>query len=166
MDGAEGEWGDGHVELVEIPTKNEINDNVVSYWVPEKPSEPGQTLSFDYDLHWYRDDRERPPGGRAVATRRDRGADGSVYRFIVDFEGPRLKSLPPETVVRGVITVGSGQEIGDELIGQHVVKNPATGAWRLGFQIRPKDNRPIDLRGYLQKGDETLTETWSYTLHP
>jgi len=161
-----GEWGDGHVELVEIPTKNEINDNVVSYWVPEKPAEPGQTLSFDYDLHWYRDDRERPPGGRAVATRRDRGADGSVYRFIVDFEGPRLKSLPPETVVRGVITVGSGQEIGDELIGQHVIKNPVTGAWRLGFQIRPKDNRPIDLRGYLQKGDETLTETWSYTLHP
>jgi periplasmic glucans biosynthesis protein len=89
-----------------------------------------------------------------------------VQRFIIDFEGARLKALPPETVVRGVITVGSGKEIGEELLDQHVVKNTATGGWRLGFQIHPKDEKPIELRAFLQKGDETLTETWSYTLHP
>jgi glucans biosynthesis protein len=161
-----GDWGAGHAELVEIPTKNEVNDNIVAYWVPEKGPRPGEPLSFAYDLYWYRDDRDRPPGGRAVATRRDHGgADGS-QRFIVDFESARLKALPAETVVRGVITVGSGKEIGEELLGQHVVKIPATGGWRLGFQVQPKDNKPIELRAFLQKGDETLTETWSYTLHP
>jgi len=123
-------------------------------------------MSFAYDLHWYRDDRDRPPGGRAVATRRDRGTVDGAQRFVVDFEGTRLKALPAETVVRGVISVGSGKEIGDELLDQHVLKNTATGGWRLGFQVRPKDNKPIDLRAFLQKGDETLTETWSYTLHP
>ena len=161
-----GEWGDGHVELVEIPTKNEVNDNIVSYWVPERPVRPGEPLSFAYDLYWYRDDRDRPPGGRTVATRRDRGTMDGAYRFVIDFEGPRLKALPPETVVRGMITVANGKEIGDELLDQHVLKNTITGGWRLGFQLRPKDNKPIDLRAFLQKGDETLTETWSYTLHP
>jgi len=161
-----GEWGDGHVELVEIPTKNEVNDNIVSYWVPERAVRPGEPLSFAYDLYWYRDDRDRPPGGRTVATRRDRGTMDGAYRFVIDFEGPRLKALPAETVVRGVITVGNGKEIGDELVDQHVLKNTITGGWRLGFQLRPKDNKPIDLRAFLQKGDETLTETWSYTLHP
>jgi periplasmic glucans biosynthesis protein len=161
-----GEWGDGHIELVEIPTKNEINDNVVAYWVPEKGPQAEGSMSFAYDLYWYRDDRDRPPGGRAVATRRDHGTAEGVQRLIIDFEGARLKELPPETVVRGVITVGSGKEIGEELLDQHVVKNTATGGWRLGFQVHAKDNKPIELRAYLQKGDETLTETWSYTLHP
>ena len=161
-----GDWGDGHVELVEIPTKNEVNDNIVAYWVPEKRPQAGESMSFAYDLYWYRDDRDRPPGGRAVATRRDHGTVEGAQRLIIDFEGARLKELPAETIVRGVITVGSGKEIGEELLGQHVVKNTATGGWRLGFQIRPKDNKPIELRAFLQKGDETLTETWSYTLHP
>ena len=103
---------------------------------------------------------ERSPRGEIMAPSKARSG------FIIDFEGARLKELPAETIVRGVITVGSGKEIGEELLGQHVVKNTATGGWRLGFQIRPKDNKPIELRAFLQKGDETLTETWSYTLHP
>ena len=162
----QGEWGAGHFELVEIPTKNEVNDNIVSFWAPEKKPVPGEPAAYDYDIYWYHDDKDRPPGGRTVATRRDRGTVDGGYRFIVDFEGPRLKALPAETVVRGVISVGPGTEIGEELIDQHVVKNTITGGWRLGFQIRPKDNKPVDLRAFLQKGDETLTETWSYTLYP
>src|SRR6266480_8079722 len=31
-----GGWGAGSVELVEIPTPSDTNDNVVAYWVPEK----------------------------------------------------------------------------------------------------------------------------------
>jgi glucans biosynthesis protein len=162
----QGEWGVGQFEVVEIPTKNEVNDNIVSFWAPEKKPVPGEPAAYDYDVYWYRDDKDRPPGGRAVATRRDRGTVDGGYRFIVDFEGLRLKALSAETVVRGVITVGGGTEIGEELVDQHVVKNTITGGWRLGFQVRPKDNRPVELRAFLQKGDETLTETWSYTLHP
>jgi periplasmic glucans biosynthesis protein len=161
-----GNWGDGHVELVLIPTKNEMNDNVVAYWVPDKKIQPGTALSFAYDLYWYRDDRERPPAARVVATRRDRGPIAGSHRFIVDFEGARLKSLPADTVMRGVITAGSGTEIGEELLEQHLVKNPVTGGWRLSFQVRPKDGRPLELRAFLQKNNETLTETWSYTHLP
>ena len=31
-----GDWGDGHVELVEIPTDREIHDNIVAYWQPAR----------------------------------------------------------------------------------------------------------------------------------
>lgn len=161
-----GEWGDGRLELVELPTRNEVNDNVVAYWVPETVPEPGRSLSLAYAIHWYREDANRPPGGRAIATRRDRGTVEGAHRFIVDFDGRELDALPADTVVRGVITVGSGSEIGEELVEQHVTKNPVTGGWRLGFQVRPKDAKPLELRAFLQKGTEALTETWSYTLHP
>ena len=32
-----GKWGKGAVELVEIPTDSETNDNVVAYWISAKP---------------------------------------------------------------------------------------------------------------------------------
>ena len=160
------EWGAGSMELVEIPAKNEVNDNVVTYWVPQKKLTPGEMATFAYDTHWYRENKEWPPGGRAVATRRDLGTQPDVHRFIVDFEGGRLGSLSAETVVRGVISLASGSEIGDELVEQHVVKNPVTGGWRLGFQVKPKNKDPLNLRAFLQKGDDVLTETWSYTLLP
>ena len=33
LDGAAGIWGRGGVELVEIPSNEEIHDNIVAYWV-------------------------------------------------------------------------------------------------------------------------------------
>ena len=162
-----GEWGEGHVELVEIPTNADMNDNVAAFWVPKRPVEPGAPMDFEYDLYWYLDDRARPPGGRAVATRRERGSFENAQRFVVDFEGGRLETLGATTVVRGVITVASGAEVQEELLEQHVVKNPITGGWRLSFQVRPRDGeKPLELRAFLQKGDDVLTETWSYAVRP
>ena len=40
-----GKWGDGHVELVEIPTTTELNDNIVAFWVPDETMKPLQTPS-------------------------------------------------------------------------------------------------------------------------
>src|SRR5206468_5656900 len=37
---ASGDWGAGFVELVEIPTPSDTNDNVVAYWVPQKAPKP------------------------------------------------------------------------------------------------------------------------------
>ena len=74
-----------------------------------------------------------------------------------------MKAVPAETVLRAVLTVGPKD---GEIVDQHVVKNPQTGGWRLTFQVRPKTDQPVELRAFLQKGDEALTETWSYLLHP
>ena len=35
------EWGPGHVELVEIPSPREMNDNIVAYWQP-RDADPGR----------------------------------------------------------------------------------------------------------------------------
>ncbi len=161
-----GDWGEGQVELVEIPTRNDANDNIVAFWVPDKRPEPGVPMSFAYDISWHGEDRERPPAGRVVATRSDHGTLKGAHRFVIDFASGRLESLSADTVLRGMITVGSGAEMQEELLEQHVVKNPMIGGWRLTFQVRPKNNEPLELRAYLQKGNDTLTETWSYVLRP
>jgi glucans biosynthesis protein len=159
-----GDWGKGHVELVELPTNTDINDNIVSYWVPDTPPKPGSAAEFAYTLYWYGDDAARPPGGRVIATRRDWGAAPNVYRFVLDFAGPNLDSIPAERPPRATVTIAD-KEVA-ELIDQQVVKNPATGGWRLTFQLRPKLPRPIELRAFLANDQGTLTETWSYAALP
>ena len=162
-----GEWGPGRVDLVEIPTKDDTNDNVVAFWVPETPLASGTELEFVYDVTWFHDDKTRPPGGRALATRRDRGTAENATRFVIDFSGPQLDKLPADTILEGVVTMGSGPEAPKgALVEQQVQKNPVTGGWRLVFQLQPGGNEPLDLRAFLRQGTDSLTETWTYLLHP
>jgi glucans biosynthesis protein len=160
-----GEWGPGHVELVEIPTDSERHDNIVAYWVPARPEGSTEPARFAYELRFYSDDRTLPPGGRAVATRRDRGTHDNAWRYVVDFEGDGLAAISEEVVLQGVVSSRSPD--GDaEIIEQQVQKNPVTGGWRLVFQVRPRGGAPVDLRAFLRRGEQTLTETWVDTLEP
>jgi glucans biosynthesis protein len=160
-----GDWGMGHVELIEIPTKSDANDNIVAYWVPDQQPTVGNPFDFGYTLHWYGHDAERPPHGRVTATRRDNGEEEGTLRFVVDFGGKALAAVPGDQILRGDVTIASGEDAA-EIVDQHVVKNPVTDGWRLTFRLRPKTSGPISLRAYLDKESETLTETWSYLLHP
>jgi glucans biosynthesis protein len=159
-----GEWGPGRVELVEIPTKDDTNDNIVAYWIPETPVAAGAELKFDYDLTWFRESKAATPAGRVVDTRRDRTGDS--VRFVVDFAGDALTKLPEETVLQGVVTVGAGDDTQGTLVEQQVHKNVVTGGWRLVFRVRPTGREPMDVRAFLRQGTDSLTETWTYLLHP
>ena len=159
------DWGTGKVELVEIPTNSDTNDNVALYWVPDKSPKPGEPSAFSYSMFWYGDDPTRPPGGRVVATRHDGGTSKDAIRFVVDFAGKRLATIPADKVLRGHVTVAGGEASG-EMLEQHVMKNPINGSWRLTFQVRPKKREPLELRAFLDMAGETLTETWSYVAMP
>lgn len=161
-----GDWGAGHVELIEIPTPEDIHDNIVAFWVPQQQPKPGGPLSFAYRLSWYSDDASRPPGGRVVATRRDGGTHDDAQRFVIDFEGGKLAALPSDTVLRGVVSAITSEGESAELLEQVVIHNPVTQGWRLVFQIRPKGGDPLELRAFLQHDEEALTETWTYLLKP
>ncbi len=41
-----GDWGKGNVVLVQLPTPDETNDNIVAFWQPEQRIEPGTPLHF------------------------------------------------------------------------------------------------------------------------
>ena len=158
-------WGKGHAELVEIPTRSDVNDNIVAYWVPEFLPDLGKPISFSYRMYWYGEDPTRPPGGRVVSTRHDRAGTEDLHRFVVDFEGKKLEALPAETVLRAVVSIASAPETA-EVVEQHVVKNTVTGGWRLVFKVKPNTNDPVELRAFIDYGGDALTETWSYVIRP
>lgn len=162
-----GSWGSGRVELVQIPTPDETNDNVVAFWVPDTPPKVGQPFNLEYTLLWQKDAEKRPPLSWVTQTRRGQGYqkksdDGSIA-LVVDFEGPVFKKLSDKVQPEGVVSVDDN----GKLLDTKVVRNDATGGWRMTIRVRRnEDNKPVELRGFLRGGSTTLSETWSYILPP
>lgn len=63
-----GNWGEGQVVLVEIPTRQETNDNIAAYWRPKQPLEPGTAFDFAYQLAWPNDNELPKDFGRVRRT--------------------------------------------------------------------------------------------------
>lgn len=156
-----GDWGEGAVQLVEIPTDDEINDNVVAYWTPKAAPRPGEVFTFRYRAHWRLDEPYPAVGGRVIATRA--GAGGipgqprrkGVTRYAVDFAGGALGQLTAKDKVEVRASARGG--VIDNVTAYPVVGG---GYWRAIFDFTPPDGEPVDLRAYLVRNGEALTETW------
>jgi len=157
-----GDWGSGRVELDEIPSNSELVDNIVAYWVPDAPVQPGTRLDLSYSVSFFSEDPALSPGGRVLSTRQDGGAKGDTNRFVIDFAGKALNAVPDARTPTPVISTSPPGSA--ELLDYHVLRNPDTGGWRLSFQVKRKVEAPIELRAFLQNDKSALTETWSYAL--
>lgn len=159
-----GSWGPGRVELMQLNTPDETNDNIVAYWVPEKLPVSGQPLNFSYRLHWQGENMRRPPGAWATQTRIGRGfaeLGRNEQQFVVDFIGPSLSELPTDASVEAVVTTPANGEI----VESNAYRVEPTGEWRMVVRVKQVDpSLPTELRGYLQRGTDVLTETWSNIL--
>lgn len=168
----QGDWGKGSVQLVEIPTKDETNDNIVAFWVPDKQPAKGEPLDADYRMTWTLNENKvhNTPLAWVMQTRRSReevkGADlirrgdGSIA-YIIDFVGPSLKSLPADaTITADTWADGNGQ-----IVENSVRPNPATGGRRLTLRVNVKDpTKPVEMRAFLTNGQAPLSETWTYRI--
>ncbi|ETK23654.1 glucan biosynthesis protein G [Pseudomonas sp. FH1] len=153
----EGDWGKGTVNLVEIPTADETNDNIVAFWSPAELPEVGKPLDVSYRLHWTMDEKSLHPSDSAWVkqTLRSTGdvkqsnlirqPDGSVA-YLVDFEGPSLKALPSDAPVRSQVSVSDNAE----LVENSVRYNEHTKGWRLTLRMKIKDaGKPTEMRAAL-----------------
>ena len=153
----EGDWGKGSVDLVEIPTADETNDNIVAFWSPAVLPKVGEPLEVAYRLHWTLDDAafHSPDSAWVKQTLRSTGdvkqsnlirqPDGSVA-YLVDFEGPSLKKLLPDAPVRSQVSVGDNAEV----VENSVRYNEHTKGWRLTLRMKIKDaGKPTEMRAAL-----------------
>lgn len=148
-----GDWGPGHVELVEIPTDREINDNIVAYWQPARPLAAGKPARFAYRLRF----TTEPLGGplaRVVATRIGQALQSEAQRsFVIDYQpaGP----VPPEVQLR--VSTSAGKVLAPR--GQFV---PQAGVYRVSFELEPGRAGLAELRVEALAGGRPWGETWLY----
>lgn len=163
-------WHKGAVVLVEIPTPDETNDNIVAFWTPEEKPRPGQEYLYGYRLYWGRDN---PHGPKLAITRATRTGIGGVvgakrthfsWRFVVDFAGGELASLGEHARVVPVITASRGRiELPS---ARRIVPEPSM--WRVIFDLALADDssEPVNLRLFLSLDGQALSETWLYQYSP
>ncbi len=157
-----GGWGAGAVQLVEIPTDDEIHDNIVAYWLPEAPVEEGSHWSFAYRVHWLADEPFPPDNvGLVRHTRLGRGGIPGQPRpqggrkFVIDFAGGPLAELRKSDKVVPVITASRGKIDND-----YALQVVGTTSWRAFFDLYVDGGDPVELRCFLRLDNRTLTETW------
>lgn len=158
------DWGAGRVELLQLPTPDETNDNIVAYWVPSKLPAAGEPLKLDYRIHWQGQRQQRPPSAWVVQTRVGRGfaelAPGE-QQFIVDFAGPAIDKLPADAPLRAQVSAGANGRI----VEQALYRNEAGRTWRLALRVQQQQpDQPVELRAFLQHQHDTVSETWSNIL--
>jgi glucans biosynthesis protein len=148
-------WGSGAVTLVEIPADREIYDNIVAYWRPSAPLEPGQAHRMTYRLTWGADS-DQGSGLRVLNTRMGERDFGPGYIIAIDFEdGPDVPDDLSEVtrLIRSSVgTVSEGV----------LQRNPETGGPRLAFTFDPGPETLAEFRVQLRRDGAPLSEVWLY----
>lgn len=151
----------GAVELVEIPTDAERNDNIVAHWVMNEPVKAGDQLGFEYQLAFGAEATDKTPGAFVKSSRIGNGGSDSLgkhlRKFVLDFAGDNLAALPAETAVEAIVSASVGK-----ILNKGVQYNPFTKGWRVFFELLPDGHDDIELRCFLRTGPNVLSETWSY----
>lgn len=152
-----GDWGEGQVQLVEIPSPAEVHDNVVAYWRPKAPLAAGTEVNLTYRLHWGSQIPQPAQVARVLSTRVGASADGDRRLFVIDFD----KEPPIPDGARVEVAANAGKV--SAVIG---VRNAVTGGFRCSFELDTEENELIELRVVVYAGDRPVSETWLYRWTP
>ena len=159
-------WGEGRVELVELPTSDEANDNIAVSWAPKEIVQAGASLTYGYRLTALLNDSRLTPGARALSTFRthakalgasDAPAPGAT-RFLIDFSGGELSYyLSDPTLVEVVATTSAGR-----INRSFLTPNSHVSGFRAGIDVQIDPGQSCDLRVFLKSANHALTETWTF----
>lgn len=163
-----GDWGEGAVELIELSTGGEYADNIIAFWRPAHPLQPGQDYTYVYRLSWTDDVIGRSGLARVAKTRIGAGSRAGSQLFVIDFEGlpaPGDSGLAVSTsapeLPTPVIQASAGV-----ISGANLRTNPETGGMRLSFHFEPQKAALSELRAQLFNGATPIAETWLYRWTP
>ncbi len=86
-----GDWGEGSIDLIELPAPDEINENIVCFWRPKDGLGPGIGHRFHYRMHWCWNSALRIPEGQRAANARGRSENwgGRFYRRLREYRSVR-----------------------------------------------------------------------------
>jgi glucans biosynthesis protein len=159
-------WGDGTLELVELPTPDETNDNIVASWVMKDAPDAGKPLPFAYTIISSLNSARLSPNGRTVNTfQTTAGALGGndpvlpgSRRFIIDFSGGDLDYFTQDP---SLVTVVPSTSQG-KITRAFVMPNSQIEGFRAAIDVQLDIGLATDLRAFLRAGNQALTETWTY----
>lgn len=155
-----GDWGPGAVQLIEIPSDSEVNDNILAYWRPKNPIAANTEASIAYREFWCWSPPGRPALASVSSTRVGRGTNNRRRRFLVDFSGESLFRIPAGDI-KASLSATPGQ-----ILGLKLWSYPDRKAMRVSFDLDPGSDNSSEMRLVLEAGGKPISETWLYRWTP
>ncbi|MEJ2703959.1 MAG: glucan biosynthesis protein, partial [Sedimentisphaerales bacterium] len=151
-------WQGRGVQLLELPSNWEGQDNIGVCWLPPEEALAAGSLALAYRLHFGESAREPANLGKVASTRWSESG-GAGARFELDFSpgagGP--DSQVAASAAAAKITTTTGQ------VGSVWTRpDPSGKYWRLTFEATPQVDQIMDIRVFLQQGGRRFTEVWSF----
>jgi glucans biosynthesis protein len=147
------DWGPGAVELVEIPSGRESNDNIVAFWRPASNLPAGHPAHFAYHLSWIAETKFPKDMGKTIATRSGASLEGKRRVFQIDFVGAGEK-------IAG-LRLDLGASAG-KISNPMLQSNPTIHGIRASFELDPNNAELVELRLRVMRDLQPVTETWLY----
>jgi glucans biosynthesis protein len=154
------EWGDGSIDLIELPANEEFHDNIVCFWRPKDgfPAKAEQHLR--YRLHWC----WTPPvkSNKATVTQTRVGETRNSHKFfVIDFANTDGCEGCAGDPLKVSLSASAG-----EIKNPILAPNTIMGGHRLTFEYLPAGTNAADLRAVLTARDQPASETWIYRWTP
>ena len=156
-----GEWGQGGVQLIEIPTESEGNDNILCFWRPKQPLAAGSESAFAYRQFWCWSPPEQPRLARAVTSRSGRGFGAKRRRFFVDFQGDDLADPGRTAGLKPTVTTTGGT-----IVSARGFPGRDAKSYSVVFELEVGADQSSELRLILEAQGKPMSETWLYRWTP
>lgn len=156
-----GDWGEGALQLVEIPSESENNENIVAYWRPKAALFGGAQATFAYRQFWCWDPPSRPPLAIASQSRSGRAPGSKLRRFVVVFSGDVLADQEKAARLSAALTTSPGSAT-----NIRTLPNPLAKTCRVVFDVDPAGENFCELRLVLRADEQPISETWLYRWTP
>lgn len=147
-------WGAGAVQLIEIPSEAESNDNIVAYWRPAETLIQGQPYEFSYLLSWPNDVPPSNDLARVVRSSSGIKLFTTDQEMVIDFTG-----LDPEQL--DTLDIGATTSQG-RILETRIQANPAVDGARVFVSFDPEGADMTELRVQLTKDSRPVAETWLF----
>ncbi|MGC4029453.1 MAG: glucan biosynthesis protein G [Steroidobacteraceae bacterium] len=143
----------GALRLIEIPTPNETNDNIVAFWQPRDVLLTGQPYTGAYRLSWTADALVPQSVGKFTAARLGTNFQGDHKIVVLDLAG--LGTDPAGLDLKVSSSTG-------KLFHPVIQTNPTIRGLRASFEFDPAGAPLVEFRAQVLKGDRAVSETWLY----
>ena len=155
------EWGEGTVQLIEVPTTTEGTPNIISYWRPAQPIDIGSETRFSLRLLWCWSVPERPNLAIVRSTRMGARQNSRIRRFAVSFTGNDLGRTDIPSSLRIDLTASRGT-ISNAQLWPH----PDRKMVRVLFDFDPGNDTSSELRLALIEAGHPVSESWLFRWTP
>ena len=152
-----GDWAEGAVQLLEIPSTNETNPNILAYWRPKAQIAAGSQTSFALRQFWTWSAPDRPDDATVQATRTGHGSAPNRRRFIVEFSSSRFTDHAAIAGISAAASTSKGK-ISDIRLTPHVERKTL----RVTFELDFGGETLCELHLVLMESGKTASETWLY----